>query len=167
MFYNNPDTPAHTHTGRDTQMSSSMSPVAPAGEINMQSSTKLSGTHKHTWKEPREGRGEGIALRAEESPGEKIYILQAKKSEAGGRRPQTGEGVYRGRGFSGKKKGKVKEKNALDWEKINCWREDLIQDVSRNHSDCCQTGTLSFFTTVLLTLRLQVAMVISITVIVD
>lgn len=119
MFYNNPDTPAHTHTGRDTQMSSSMSPVAPAGEINMQSSTKLSGTHKHTWKEPREGRGEGIALRAEESPGEKIYILQAKKSEAGGRRPQTGEGVYRRRGFSGKKKGKVKEKNALDWEKIN------------------------------------------------
>lgn len=42
------------HTGQDTQMSSSMPPVASAGEINMQGSTKLSGTHKQTWKEGRE-----------------------------------------------------------------------------------------------------------------
>lgn len=27
-----------------------------------------------------------------------------------------------------------------------CWREDLIQDVSRNHPDCFQTGTLIIFT---------------------
>ncbi len=97
----------HTHTHR-TGHSDEFQHVSccSSGEINMQSSTTLSGTHKHTWKEPREGRGEPKR------------VLE-RKSEAGGRRAQMGEGVYRGRGFRGKKKGKVTEKNALDWDKID------------------------------------------------
>ncbi len=133
-------------------MSSSMSPVAPAGEINMQSSTNLSGTHKHTWKEPREGRGEGDSIEGRREVLERKSTRQdgnvaSQKSEAGGRRPQTGEGCKEGGALEERKReGEGEECIRLRENKPEVrWGEDLIQDESRNHSDCCKTGTLSFF----------------------
>lgn len=112
--------------------------------------------------------GRGIASRAEESPGEKINATRNVASQkewgrtVGGR--QMGEGVYRGRGFSGKKKEKVKGKNALDWEKIN--QTSAGEKISfKTWAETIQTAFKQVrwsFLLVLLMLRLQVAMMISI-----
>lgn len=71
---------------------------------------------KNCERDVRRGR---IVLRGEESPGEKMNAARWKccKKKEGDRMVegrQTSEGVYGGRGFKRKKKGKVKEKNSLD-----------------------------------------------------